>query len=389
MSTYRCRPCLVETHPHLLDEWDYVKNGILQPEDVSYGSHKKVWWVCKACGYKWEAIVYSRTSTKPTGCAACAGQTVMEKNNLAVLYPHLLEEWDFEKNKDVSPTEVTRGSGKQVWWKCKKCDCCWKIAVYTRTKIKPSGCPACSGRVCTDKNNLKVCFPSIAREWDYTKNEEVPDMVVCGSHKKVWWKCSKCLFSWSTKVATRTRLKANCPACVNQAVSCKNNMAVNYPALAKEWLKERNILLPSEVVVGADLKVWWKCSACGHVWKTFVYKRTQGSSCPVCARGSSVSKISQEWLDRLNIKTREYYIKDLGFTVDGFDPGTNTVYEFLGDFWHGNPDTQVFEDVNPVNKKSFGDLYKKTMNRLRLLEKSGYKVIHIWENDFNNKELQS
>ena len=31
-------------------------------------------------------------------------------------------------------------------------------------------------------------------------------------------------------------------------------------------------------------------------------------------------------------------VKDKVYYVDGFEPKTNTVYEFNGDYWHGNPE---------------------------------------------------
>ena len=38
---------LLIVKPDLCKEWNYKKNGDLNPEDVSYGSHKKIWWVCE------------------------------------------------------------------------------------------------------------------------------------------------------------------------------------------------------------------------------------------------------------------------------------------------------------------------------------------------------
>lgn len=35
--------CEENNRMDLLDEWDYDKNGELTPDDVSYGSGKKVW----------------------------------------------------------------------------------------------------------------------------------------------------------------------------------------------------------------------------------------------------------------------------------------------------------------------------------------------------------
>lgn len=50
----------------LLTQWDYEKNGTLTPDRVTYGSHKKVWWICEK-GHSWQAIVKSRIS----GCSGC------------------------------------------------------------------------------------------------------------------------------------------------------------------------------------------------------------------------------------------------------------------------------------------------------------------------------
>ncbi len=60
-------------HPWLLDEWNFDKNGQLSPWQVSYGSDKKVWWICQTCGYEWKAVVSSR---KKCGCPKCAGRKV-------------------------------------------------------------------------------------------------------------------------------------------------------------------------------------------------------------------------------------------------------------------------------------------------------------------------
>ena len=39
---------------------------------------------------------------------------------LASTHPALLKEWDFDKNKTITPYDVSKGSNKKVWWKCEK-----------------------------------------------------------------------------------------------------------------------------------------------------------------------------------------------------------------------------------------------------------------------------
>ena len=35
-------------------------------------------------------------------------------------YPRLVEEWDWDRNGILTPEIVRAGSGRRVWWKCKK-----------------------------------------------------------------------------------------------------------------------------------------------------------------------------------------------------------------------------------------------------------------------------
>ncbi len=50
----------------------------------------------------------------------CAGKVVTDDNNLAVRFPELAAEWDFDKNRDLTPDKVMPGSDKKAWWKCNR-----------------------------------------------------------------------------------------------------------------------------------------------------------------------------------------------------------------------------------------------------------------------------
>ena len=79
--------------------------------------------------------------------------------------------------------------------------------------------------------------------------------------------------------------------------------------------------------------------------------------------------------------------------VDGYDPTTRTVYEFLGCLWHGcshfetcRPYHKPFADeyVNPMNKKSMVFLRNEWYARKSVLEELGYRVVYIWECEWRN-----
>lgn len=112
-----------------------------------------------------------------------------------------------------------------------------------------------------------------------------------------------------------------------------------------------------------------------------VHKR--GHGCQRCGAGP-ISKISRQWLDSLGIVEREYWIKIDGkkYKVDGYDHNSNTIYEFLGDYWHGNPNVHNPNKINYHNKRTFKELYEGTIIRLETFKKAGYNLVFIWERDY-------
>lgn len=109
-----------------------------------------------------------------------------------------------------------------------------------------------------------------------------------------------------------------------------------------------------------------------------------GCDCPTCSKAGT-SKAEKDWLDGLNIlpENRQFILK-IGkkkVRVDGYDPLSNTVYEYNGDFWHGNPKVFNPNDVNDVNKTKFGILYQKTLERENLIRSGNYNLVVKWETE--------
>ncbi len=70
---------------------------------------------------------------------------------------------------------------------------------------------------------------------------------------------------------------------------------------------------------------------------------------------------------------KPYFDLKRPFTVDGLDFDNDTVYQFQGCYWHGcrkcNPEQTV--------------RYDKTMEQNNYLENDGYKVVQMWECEWN------
>ena len=61
---------LASQRPEVAAQWHPTRNGGLTPEDVTFGSAKKVWWLCPD-GHEWETRVTYRTVPGGTGCPLC------------------------------------------------------------------------------------------------------------------------------------------------------------------------------------------------------------------------------------------------------------------------------------------------------------------------------
>lgn len=273
----------IETrNPNMAKQWNYERNGDLVPAMIAISSNKRVWWLCQDCGYEWAASPNSRGNH---GCPRCAGQVAWEgHNDLASQNPKLVLDWDYEKNGELTPNNVAAGTTKKAWWRCHSCGYEWQASIASRNR--GNGCPSCSNRVVRPgKNDLATVNPNLASEWNHGKNGELlPSMVLPRSNKKVWWQCSKCSYEWQSMITNRTS-GTGCPVCSgNKVWEGHNDLSTKQPELAKEWNYEKNgELLPTALTAGSNKKVWWKCSACGHEWKSTVNNRTYSNNgCPQC-----------------------------------------------------------------------------------------------------------
>ncbi len=112
-----------------------------------------------------------------------------------------------------------------------------------------------------------------------------------------------------------------------------------------------------------------------------------GRGCPLCSF-NSISKAQNNWLEFIEsyygISTeREYLITNTKWRADGYHKDSNTVFEFHGDFWHGNPKIYDPSQLNAINGKSMGTLYKRTAYREERIKELGYNLVVIWESEWN------
>jgi translation initiation factor IF-1 len=220
-------------HPNIAEEW-HNDNLPLLPEYFTPKSHKKIIWQC-ILGHIYVASIAHRTNG--TGCPKCAKHdraestikaAIIRSGILSEVHPRLMKEWDYNKNKNLNPSELSPGSKRKVWWKCKNGHE-WFATIVNRTK--GANCEICSYKsrgasisnaAVNRSGSLIQAFPEFDSIWDYTKNGNLqPSSVSPSSAKLAHWKC-KNGHSYQTKICVRVRMK-HCPICYKNRG--KNNSA--------------------------------------------------------------------------------------------------------------------------------------------------------------------
>lgn len=135
------------------------------------------------------------------------------------------------------------------------------------------------------------------------------------------------------------------------------------------------------------------CKMHGVFFQTAI-SHISGSDCPKCAF-KGYSKKSIKWLnyiskkDNINIQHAEnggeYKICGSGYNyrVDGYCKNTNTIYEFHGSYYHGDPVIYDYDNFNKLQNIKMGELYDKTIERENKIKELGYNLVVIWEREWD------
>ena len=128
--------------------------------------------------------------------------------------------------------------------------------------------------------------------------------------------------------------------------------------------------------------------------KQFIISMFPEHNWNICKFAKHYSKGEIEWLEYMKIErypdivhilnnnNEQYKIPNTYYLADGYSKSNNTILEYHGDFWHGNPKIYNQNDINPKCNKTYGELYKNTIKKKEICEKIGYNYISIWESDW-------
>lgn len=325
--------------PRLVREWSRNLNGDIDPRTVAAFSNKKRWWVCPDHSHDYEATVAKRSQGR--GCPYCSGKKVLVGfNDLATVRPQMAAAWDYERNDDVTPEQVTEWSHRAFWWRCAEGHS-WSMQV--RRRSRGLGCTVCAGYVLwRGYNDLATVAPAVAASLDHTRTDLNPTQILATDRSKFPWVCHLG-HQWEATAKSRVLLGSGCPVCSgNQVLAGFNDLATADQMLARQWHPTRNgELTPQHVTSGSKKRVWWLCNE-GHEWKAAVYSRTT-RGCRKCAlRGTSrvereLFEACEGWLaEAEHLRSVRVAGKRVSLDISGVCAGVPVVVEYDGSYFHAD-----------------------------------------------------
>jgi hypothetical protein len=243
-----------------------------------------------------------------------------------------------------------------------------------------SGCNKCGRIKVIESRKLNTDeFISRARKihhdfYDYTPTEYVSFQkhvnIMCPKHGIFKQKPSKHLCGQKCK-------KCSSETYLSDFV---DNCKLKYPDYIYDKVEYRGMY--EKVIIG--------CRTHGYFETTPTSFFHKGRGCKIC-KTKTTSKMETQWLDLMGIpkSNRNVYLKfgNKIYCVDGIDFDRKIVYEFYGDFFHGNPDKFDPGKTNPLIKETFGSLYEKTIEKEKIIKLNGYEIVSVWESDFLKKNI--
>ena len=358
-SLIRGKNDIYTVNKELASEWNYKRNGKIMPSDIAIGSHSKVWWKC-INNHEWQATPHNRNNG--TGCPYCSGRLPIKgETDLATLFPNIAQEWNYKKNIGLNPEDISYGSSKKVWWKCKKGHE-WQSSLAHR--VGGRGCPICKGERSTSFPEqalffyLRKMFPdainrynpswlrkksssleidiyisSISAGVEYDgqafhnkERDEKKDRLVSEHGITLYRIREPLLPSFETQsicipiLEVRGRfyyqdaieqlirilskeydVQQNFEIDINKDYSSilelykneekEKSIAIKYPNLMEEWNYERNGEVdPLTISYGSKHLIWWRCNICHNEWQDSPKHRSRGRGCPLCGRKNGANK---------------------------------------------------------------------------------------------------
>lgn len=343
------------------------------------GTSKKCTFRCDECAHTWDTE--PKSILRGHGCPECANRENSSRQLLTQeQFLSRLMDRNSTSGENVYLADGEKYLGNDVKIKF-RCDAnhVWETRPNDVT-IKQAGCPHCAGVV---SRSAEEALQEIGTRWPgLTINSNHPTLL--GRRERIEVQCEYG-HTWNTHYE-RLMQGHYCP-------HCNQNAKYDIHTFGAKLKKVTKTIVPVGEYVNVTTPITATCTVCSHEWKPRPYNLLQGYGCPRCSKNNKFSKKALAWLSYIEMRDGiaiqhanqygEFRIPGTKYRADGYCVETNTVYEFYGDYWHGNPKTTSVTQYNPHLNKTYGDLFQHTIRREDDIRARGFNLVSIWESEYD------
>lgn len=250
-----------------------------------------------------------------------------------------------------------------------------------------AGCSKCNGGLKSNtKEFIKKAIIIHGDKYDYSKVDYIKNniniIIICKDHGSFLQTPASHLINHGCQKC-KGGLKSNTKEFIEKAIKIYNDIY--------DYSKVEYINNSSKIII--------ICKEHGDFFQTPYNHINNKQGCIKCSK-SNFSKPQIQWLKLLSklnniyiqhaLNNGEFKIPTTNFKADGYCKETNTIYEFHGDYWHGNPKTFDPDSLNKICNMTYRELYEKTLKKERNIKDLGYNLVVIWESEWNkiNKSIK-
>ncbi len=264
--------------------------------------------------------------------------------------------------------------------------CNYNFQQVAQSHLQGAGCNKCAHKInhesqkLTESEIIKRAIEIHGNKYDYS------NINYKNSYTPIHIKCNKCNNIFKKLHGNHIKKKQGCTFCIEK---CTNTATF----IEKATKIHNNEFDYKEVIYKkTNIPITIICNKTKTTFYQKPSSHLSGSKCPCCEKSRySIKAINYlnfiALINNINIKHQknggEYAIPNTRYRADGYCKETNTIYEFHGTVFHGDPRKCNPNDSNHFNK-NFGELYKNTLKRENKIKNLGYNLIVMWEYDWDN-----
>ena len=359
----------MKTHEQFISEL-LVKNKKLALCDGEkyIGSHTKLKFKCR---HGHIVNVIPTDVLKGHGCNKCPKKPTKT-------HEKFIEEIANFKNIMLKEGQIYKNGEFKLLFVCSTCSHEW--AARPTNILSGNQCPKCANKNVTieelvKKLKIKNKILTLVDGQQYINNRTKMKFVCSNGHVTM-------------KEVSSALMGQGCAICSKKKKNTTHNFRKQLNSLSPPIY-----LVPNEKYINNYTKMRVFCEH-GHEWQAMPKELLNShTGCPKCSK-RNYSQLAINWIKDIELTENiiiqhalnggEYNIPKTKYFVDGYCAPTNTVYEFHGDVFHGNPKRfSSNKKCHPYDQNiTAGELYGRTIKRINHIKSLGYNVIEMWENNF-------